>query len=152
MNAHEYMASAGDLFEHQRRLAAGQLLRLGEWPGELTVVDGRVWLTRPGDPDDHVLAAGQRFRLGRSGALVEAWDREAGAEVRWTPQPRGRRLVAALAGVLGWAAAFARRAAAGLDRVGRGFEAAARSVASSASRPQGRIASAESIACAGTVQ
>jgi hypothetical protein len=153
MNAHEYTAAAGGLFEHQRRLAAGQLLRLGEWPGELTVVDGRVWLTRPDDPDDHVLAAGQRIRLGIGrGVLVEAWDREAGAVVRWTPRPRGHRLAAAWAAVLGRAAAVACRAAAGFERLGHGFEAAARSAASGPGRADGRIASAGPATCAGTVR
>ncbi len=150
MNAHEYTGAAAGLFEHQRRLAAGQLLRLGKWPGELTVVDGRVWLTRPHDPDDHVLAAGQRIRLGAGrGVLVEAWDREAGAVVRWTLRPRGRRRAAAWAGVLGLAAALARRAAAGFEGLGRGFDAAARSAASGAGRDPGRVAGVEPIACAG---
>ncbi len=153
MNAHEYTGFGAGLFEHQRRLAAGHLLRLGEWPGELTVVDGRVWLTRPHDPDDHVLTAGQRIRLGADrGVLVEALDREAGAVVRWTPQLRGRRLAAAWAGALGRAAAFARRVAAGFDRLGRGFDAAARSAASGASRAQVGIAGVEPVTCAGTVR
>ena len=37
---------------------AGQPLSVSPWPGELTVVDGRVWLTRRGDAADHVLEAG----------------------------------------------------------------------------------------------
>jgi hypothetical protein len=153
MNAHEYTDVGAALFAHQRRLGSGHLLRLGEWPGELTVVDGRVWLTRPNDPADHVLSAGQRIRLGAGpGVLVEAWDREAGAVVRWTPWPRGYRLAAVRAGVLGRAAAMARRVAAGFDRLGRGFDAAAGSAASGASRAPGRVGCVEPVACAGTAR
>lgn len=36
----------------------------------LSVCAGRVWLTRPGDPRDHLLAEGDRFPLGGGGAFV----------------------------------------------------------------------------------
>ena len=46
------------------QLQDGQLLRCADtrdvW---LTVVRGRVWVTRADDPDDHFLTAGQAMRL-----------------------------------------------------------------------------------------
>src|SRR5262249_19676929 len=47
---------------HSRRIAAGSALRLSRGGGELTVLEGRVWLTRgghTGDTGDHRLEAGQ---------------------------------------------------------------------------------------------
>jgi hypothetical protein len=70
----------------RRRLLGGQVVRVESWPGELTVVDGRVWLTRRGDGDDHVLGSGQHMVLsGDEDVLLEAWDTAAGATVRWQP-------------------------------------------------------------------
>jgi hypothetical protein len=90
----------------QRRVLCGQVERVAGGPGELTVVDGRVWVTRRGDRDDHVLGAGQRITLSRAdAALLEAWDAQAGATVCWQPAPR--------AGL----AAAARRLASGLRRL-----------------------------------
>ncbi|HJV62064.1 MAG TPA: DUF2917 domain-containing protein [Albitalea sp.] len=77
-------------------LAWGRPLRLAGAAGEFTVLSGRVWLTRQGDLDDHVLGAGERFAL-RAGdvAVVEAWQRGQDACVAW--QPRAQRRVLGLA-------------------------------------------------------
>ena len=45
-------------------LPCGQAVRLGRLGGELTVIDGRIWLTRNHDPGDHFIESGQRVRLG----------------------------------------------------------------------------------------
>ena len=47
-----------------RRLLPGQALRLPRQGGELTVLRGRLWLTRAHDLGDHFIEAGQRVRLG----------------------------------------------------------------------------------------
>ena len=54
------------------QLHDGELLRVDDalW---LSVVRGRVWVTRADDPDDHFLEGGQAMRLARrSGAIVGA--------------------------------------------------------------------------------
>ena len=123
------------------RLLGKQVVRVEARPGRLTVIDGRVWLTRRGDGDDHVLVGGQHIALaGSAAALLEAWDAQAGASVHWQPVPQALPrddLVAA---------------ARGLRALVWRFAAAARNAASSASRAQGRICSGESMACGGTVQ
>jgi hypothetical protein len=48
-----------------RRLLPGQALRLPRAGGELTVLRGRLWLTRNNDLGDHFIEAGQRVHLGR---------------------------------------------------------------------------------------
>lgn len=100
------------------QLQAGRAHRLAAGAGELTVLQGRVWLTGQGDGEDRVLSRGERLRLADAAAVVvEPWDRDQGAVLRW--QPRGVH-------------AFGLRAL--LDGV---FAAFARKAASSASRPQG---------------
>ncbi len=37
---------------------------------EVQCLSGTVWLTREGDPDDHVLSSGETFVSGRSGRLA----------------------------------------------------------------------------------
>jgi hypothetical protein len=52
----------------------GQPLQLSRRPGEFVVTSGRVWVTRTGDLDDHVLEAGQRVVVGGGESLiVEPW-------------------------------------------------------------------------------
>ena len=46
-----------------RHIEPGQALHLGRLGGELTVLEGRLWLTRNGDLGDHVVEPGQRVRL-----------------------------------------------------------------------------------------
>jgi hypothetical protein len=140
-----------------RRLLAGQAVQVSAWPGELTVIDGRVWLTRRGDSVDHVLEPGQRLRLnGNDAAVIEALERDADAAVRWQPlaqeRPRVPLSVAALAGGLDLLAGVVARLARGLAGAALRFEAWARNAASSARRAQGCIHAGDSMACGGTVQ
>ena len=140
---------------HSRRIAAGSALRLSRGGGELTVLEGRVWLTRgghTGDTGDHRLEAGQRIRLvAAQDAVIEPWDRDRQAVVRWEPRPQGA-LAAAQALVLRALAFFAGEAALGLRGLAGGLAALARSAASSASRAQGCINAGDSIACSGALK
>lgn len=119
-------------------------LSIGAAGGELAVVSGSVWLTRSGDPGDHVLGAGDRIRLQpRQQVVVEPWDRSEWPTLKWQPdageglgQILWRGLRTAALRTLAWGATGS---AAGLRRAGAGFEALARSAASSASRAQGCI-------------
>lgn len=69
-----------------RTLRAGRILPLGSAGGRLEVLQGRVWLTRAGDLDDHVIDSGQGLLVPPSGrALVEAWGDAEPALVAWRP-------------------------------------------------------------------
>ena len=114
-------------FADERRdvLLAGQVVRLEHWPGEFTVIDGRVWLTRRGDPQDHLLERGARVRLGRGdAAVIEAWDAGGSATVGWRrlPQPlrAGAFVRAGLAAASPRAGGAARGSPPEADRGGRG--------------------------------
>ena len=128
-----------------QRVARGQALQLGRLGGELTVVEGRVWLTRDGDPGDHRIDAGQRVRLGvAEDAVIESWDSGEPVVVRWNPRRQtffGALLAEPLRGL-----AFVARFAAG------GFAALARSAAASASRAQGCISGGDSMASSGALK
>lgn len=53
------------------QLSDGQLLHWRQAVAvRLRVVSGRVWLTRPGDPDDHFLGAGDELPLAPGGAVL----------------------------------------------------------------------------------
>ncbi|QTN21723.1 DUF2917 domain-containing protein [Rhizobacter sp. AJA081-3] len=56
------------------QLSDGQLLRWTQAMAvTLRVIAGRVWVTRPGDPDDHFLDAGDQLKIdARSRALIGA--------------------------------------------------------------------------------
>lgn len=127
------------------RLAFGHPLRLGGAGGELTVVEGRVWLTRRGEPDDFVLMPGERVLLNPShGAVIEAWDAGRAAVVRWQPRGQGLVVLALTEGLRGLAFLAVRAAA--------GFEALARKAAATASRAQGCINAGDSIASCGALK
>ncbi|MES2226982.1 MAG: DUF2917 domain-containing protein [Pseudomonadota bacterium] len=133
-----------DAHSHQaiHHLASGQALRLGRLGGELTVVDGRVWLTRDGDLGDHVLEPGQRVHLPvDANAVIEPARTGDTITVRWNP--RHQSFVGALVETPLRSLAFLAGLAA------RGFAALARSAAASASRAQGCISGADSIASSG---
>ena len=102
------------------QLPAGRAHRLHPGAGELTVLQGRVWVTGQGDGADRVLSRGERLRLADAAdVVVEPFDRSHGAVLRWAPRRTGFhawRLRERLAGF---------------------FAALARKAASSASRPQG---------------
>lgn len=55
-------------------LARGGTLRIAGDEGTLVYVwEGEVWLTEDGAREDHVLSAGQWFRLGRAAAIAQAF-------------------------------------------------------------------------------
>ena len=129
----------------QRRIEPGQALPLGRLGGELSVLQGRVWLTRDGDLGDHLVESGERVRLGvAENAVIESWDSGQPVVVRWNPRRQtffGALLAEPLRGL-----AFVARLAAG------GFAALARSAAASASRAQGCISGADSMASSGALK
>ncbi len=135
----------------QLRLQAPLRLETGR-AGWLQVSGGRVWLTRDGGGDDHVLAAGSRIWLGRGErVVVEPWRTGEPATLGWQrseaaaqPPVRLRRASAAPAAWRGLALAL--RALAG------GLLAAARSADSRASRAHGAMPVGESIASSGALQ
>jgi hypothetical protein len=84
MNTQQSKFSAGSFSGAARALAAGQVMTLGTSGGRVQVLSGRIWLTSPGDLDDHVLDAGDSFCVDASGpTLVEAWDRGEPALIAW---------------------------------------------------------------------
>ncbi|WP_457306448.1 DUF2917 domain-containing protein [Polaromonas sp. P5_E6] len=114
-----------------RRLAPGQALRLPRRGGELTVLRGRLWLTRHNDSGDHFIEAGQRVRLGADeNAVIEPAGTAQGVTLHWEPCRPGL-ISALLARPLGGTAFLAFVAA-------RGFAALALSAAASARRARGQ--------------
>jgi hypothetical protein len=112
------------------RLASGEAMSLGRSGGDLTVVDGRVWLTRDGDLGDHFVEPGQKLRLAaHENAVIEAAHTGDTITVRWTP----RRL--SIAGAL--LAAPLRGLALAAGSLAEAFSALACSAAESARRTQG---------------
>jgi hypothetical protein len=54
----------------------------------LTVREGQVWLTRAGDAEDHVLAAGERLAVAAGEPLyVEPWRRGEAVRLSWQALP-----------------------------------------------------------------
>lgn len=140
------------------RLLPGDALRLGRRDGEVIAVDGRVWLTRRGDLQDHLLQAGEALRISAGDdAVVEPWAHGEPVTLRWQPRPRqalrfgawpalfAAAALRALAGATG-------RFAAGLRDAEAGFAALARNAASSACRAQGCISAGDSIASSGALK
>ena len=128
-----------------QRVSSGQALQLGRLGGELTVVEGRVWLTRDDDLGDFVFEPGQRVRLavGEYG-VIESLDAHSATTVRWNPRRQsfvGAVLAEPLRGL-----AFLTGVAA------RGFAALARKAADSACRAQGSISGGDSIASSGALK
>jgi len=127
------------------RLSAGHAQQLSRLGGELTVVEGRVWLTRDNDLGDHVYEPGDRVRLaiGEHG-VIEPLDASQPIVVRWNPRRQsffGALLAEPLRGV-----AFLTALAA------RGFAALARKAAASACRAQGCISGGDSMASSGALK
>jgi len=128
-----------------QRLTAGQALQLGHLGGELTVLEGRVWLTRDNDLGDFVYERGQRVRLavGEHG-VIESLDADRPVVFRWNPRRQtfvGAVLAEPLRGL-----AFLTGVAA------RGFAALARKAADSACRAQGSISTGDSMASSGALK
>ena len=127
------------------QMHSGDATHLGRLGGELTVVDGRVWLTRDNDLGDHVFEPGPRVRLGvDENAVIESLDSHGSVTVRWNPR-RQNFFGAVLAEPLRGLAFLAGVAA-------RGFAALARSAADSACRAQGCISGGDSIASSGALK
>ena len=140
MNAQFYAVPGGPV-----ETVFGQPLRMENLAGEFAVVEGRVWLTRRGDLDDHVLSAGAHVVLEPGDdVVVENWAPGEPARLRWSRRyasPRGERLLRDAFGAgLRFVAEAALGSAAGLRRAGGGLEALARNAASMARRAQGCIA------------
>jgi len=117
--------------------------------GVLRVAAGRVWLTRAGEPDDHVLRAGESIRLAPGQTvLAQPWADGERASLCWRadqlrPRVMRGRVPAAWA-LRGLALAFA--------AAGPRLADWARTAEASASRAQGCIAPGESIASSGALQ
>lgn len=85
-------------------LARGGTLRIPEGEGTLVYVwDGEIWLTEDGRPEDHVLSAGQWFRLGRSPAIAQAFRHSVLTLTRPARPPSALRRGFALLFPLRWA-------------------------------------------------
>lgn len=137
MNAQFYARPGGPV-----ESVFGQPLRMQRAAGEFAVLEGRVWLTRRGDLDDHVFGAGESFVLEPSDdVVIEPWRHDEPARLAWQPSvqvPRVERLGRDLLGsLLRRLAAVALAAAEGLRRAGVAFDALARSAASIERRAQG---------------
>jgi hypothetical protein len=125
------MNANSKLYGGTRLLASGQALRLPHAGGELTVLRGRLWLTRDNDLGDHFIDAGQRVWLdANENAVVEAAGRQQGASLHWEPCRQGS-FRALLARPLNGTAFLALTAA-------RGFMALGRSAAAGARRARGQ--------------
>lgn len=128
-----------------RRLVRGEAWHLGRLGGELSVIEGRVWLTRDRDLGDHFLEAGERVRLAvGENAVIETARKEAPIVVRWSP--RRQSFLGALVEMPLRALAFLTALAAA------GLAALARSAAASASRAQGSIVGGDSMASSGALK
>jgi len=115
----------------------------------LVAREGALWVTRSGDPEDHVLARGERLAVARGDDLVlQAWRRDQPAVWDWQPRtaPAGHGLRRELPA---WAWARAARA---LRGAAEGLAALARHAADRACRAQGCIKAGDSIASAGALQ
>lgn len=82
------------MYQHSKpvffRVASGRAMRLGRRGGELTVLTGRVWLTREHDLGDQFIECGQRLRLSaRANAVIEPARHGEAADVRWQPSAMG---------------------------------------------------------------
>ena len=98
---------------------------LGPSGGELTVVDGSVWLTRRDDLGDHFVRAGQRVRLSRhAAAVIEPTCAGQRVTVRWQPH-RHEGLRSLAAPILRRLAMWTRQTARWLDDAARQATAAA---------------------------
>ena len=87
MDTHSTLNARRTAANSKVALATGQALHLGSLGGELTVLEGPVWLTRGGDLGDHRVEAGERLRLAAGeNAVIEPWDAGHAASVRWEPR------------------------------------------------------------------
>ncbi len=112
--------------------------------GCLVVEAGPLWVTRDGDPDDHVLQRGERLALRRGERVV------AGA---WRPdRPIAWRYEGVRDGRGAFRAAFRAAVFAAAADAFEAVAARARSAAASASRAQGCISIGDSMASSGALK
>jgi len=145
MNTHSELSAGGTKADTTLALATGQAIHLGRLGGELTVLEGRVWLTRDSDLGDHRVEAGERLRLAvGENAVIEPWDAGHAVSVQWKPRRQGffGAVLAEPLRALAWA----------LGALAGGFSALARSAAASASRAQGCISGGDSMASSGALK
>ena len=87
---------------HLQTLRDGWVMRLGAHGGTLEVLHGRVWVTRAGELDDHIVVSGETLSIPGSGqAVVEAWNDAAPALIAWEPRAVGERVGAGVRSALG---------------------------------------------------
>lgn len=83
-------------------LRGGWVMSLGATGGRLEVMRGRVWVTRAGDLDDHVVESGDALEIPAWGeALVQAWDDAQPAVVAWQATSVGERAGSGVRSALG---------------------------------------------------
>lgn len=91
-DAQRHTASHTPTEAPSRRIPAGRATRLDRADGELTVVSGRIWLTREGDTGDHIVCCGTRLQIAATDhAVIESAD-DGDAQVRWIARPSGAGL------------------------------------------------------------
>ena len=145
MNTHSELNARRSAANTTLALATGHAIHLGRLGGELTVLEGSVWLTRDSDLGDHRVEAGERLRLAvGENAVIESWDASHAVSVQWKPRRQGffGAVLAEPLRALAWA----------LGGLAGGFNALARSAAASASRAQGCISGGDSMASSGAVK
>ena len=71
--AHGTEFQKGMLDQGRRGLAAGELLALPAIDATVVCMEGELWLTRDGDPEDYILGAGSSMHVWRNDqAAVQA--------------------------------------------------------------------------------
>ena len=63
MDTQSMTAHASRVASALQTLRAGHIVTLGSAGGRLDVLHGRVWLTREGELDDHLVETGQSFSV-----------------------------------------------------------------------------------------
>ena len=87
MNTHSNLNPHRTAANTPLALATGQAIHLGRLGGELTVLEGSVWLTRDSDLGDHRVEAGEWLLLAvGENAVIGPWDAGHAVSVQWKPR------------------------------------------------------------------